>query len=284
MYVKELFRSIRTRLSAKFGEAEAKEMACVIFENLKGWNMTDILVKGDDEISDYIVGKADNVIDRLINKDEPIQYIFGWAHFYGMLLKVNKFTLIPRQETAQLVDIIVDENRDRRDLKVLDVCTGSGCIAVALSRNLKFADVTGIDISSEALEVAKENAKTLKCDIDFVCDDIFTIENASSPCYDIIVSNPPYIAEFEAKKMATNVLDYEPHIALFVPDNDPLKFYRRIAEYANAALCSDGELYFEINPLFADNLVSYLRKEGWRSVELIRDMYGKNRFVKAFHP
>lgn len=284
MLVKELFRGIRKSLSVKFGEAEAKEMACVIFENLKGWSITDILVKGDNEISDYIVAKADDVVDRLINKDEPIQYIFGSAHFYGMVLKVNKFTLIPRQETAQLVDIIVDENRDRRDLKVLDVCTGSGCIAVALSRNLKFADVTGIDISSGALEVAMENAKSLKCDIDFICDDFFSLANPSSPCFDIIVSNPPYIADFEAKNMEPNVLDYEPHIALFVPDDDPLKFYHRISEYAQSALFLTGKLYFEINPLFADDLVSYLHKNGWHDVELVRDMYGKNRFVKAIHP
>ncbi len=280
MLIKELFKNIRTRLTEKFGATEAREMALIIFENLKGWNMTDILVRGDEEVSDYIVSKANNVTDILINTDEPIQYIFGSAHFYGMTFKVNGSTLIPRPETAQLVDMIVDENSDKSDLQVLDIGTGSGCIAISLSRNLKFATVTAIDVSPDALNVAKENAINLKAKINFVCTDILKI-NDTAEKYDIIVSNPPYIAESESESMNKNVLDYEPHTALFVPDNNPLLFYHHISQLAMTSLATNGKLYFEINPLFAEDLLRDMKNEGWKNTELIRDMYGKIRFLKA---
>lgn len=281
--VKALYHKITATLVPKVGAGEAKEMALIIFENLKGWNMTDILVKGDNVVSDFIVEKAENVLKRIVEDDEPIQYIFGTAHFYGMVFDVTRDTLIPRQETAQLVDIIVEENGDEKDLNVLDIGTGSGCIAVSLARNLKFSHVTGIDISAGAIEVARKNAAKLRANVDFVCEDFFAYPDANEK-FDIIVSNPPYIAMSEAKTMERNVLDYEPHTALFVPDSNPLEYYTAIADYGIKNSKTGGRLYFEINPLFAEELKVTVEKAGWGNVTLIRDMFGKIRFLKAIRP
>ena len=275
-----LFRSLRIRLAEKVGEREAKEMALIIFENLKGWSMTDILVKGDKEVSDFIAQKAHDIADRIILHNEPIQYIFGSAHFYGMTFEVNRATLIPRPETAQLVDMIVDDNSGKSDLTVLDIGTGSGCIAISLARNLKFAVVSAIDISAEALQVARRNATALKANVNFIKQDIFTAI-PSPDSLDIIVSNPPYIADSEAEAMDANVLEYEPHTALFVPDSDPLRFYSCIGEFAAVALKHGGKIYYEINPLYAEKLRNSMQNCGWRDIEIIRDMYGKNRFLTA---
>ena len=281
--VKALYHKLATTLAPKVGAGEAKEMALIIFENLKGWSMTDILVKGDSEVSDFIVEKAENVLKRIVDYDEPIQYIFGKAHFYGMIFDVTRDTLIPRQETAQLVDIIVEENGEDKDLIVLDIGTGSGCIAVSLARNLKFPRVIGIDISAGAIEVAHKNAVSHKVNVDFVCADFFAYPDTDNK-FDIIVSNPPYIAVSEAKDIERNVLDYEPHTALFVSDKNPLKYYSAISVYGIKNGKPGSRLYFEINPLFAEELKSMVEKAGWENVTLIRDMFGKNRFLKALHP
>lgn len=255
-------------------------MVNIIFENLKGWTVTDILVKSDSDVTDYLIQKANAAVDRLL-ENEPIQYIFGSAHFYGMKFKVNRHTLIPRQETAQLVDIIVKEWNGKSDLKVLDLGTGSGCIAIALARNLPFSSVTGIDISENALEVAWENAKELRTAVRFRNDDILKLEPEADALYDIIVSNPPYIATAEAKDMEANVLDFEPHSALFVPDSNPLLFYKAISRYAGTSLKKGGKLYFEINPLFAKELQQFMADSGWGKVELERDMQKQYRFLIA---
>lgn len=280
MLASELATLLRGRLSEKFPASEAREMVLIIFENLKGWSATDLLVNGDYDISDFIVRKAEAAVDKVL-ANEPIQYVFGSAHFYGLTFKVDRSTLIPRQETAQLVDIIVKEWETRQDLSVLDLGTGSGCIAIALARNLPFAEVTGVDISSKALDVARENNRNLKTSVQFLSGDILNLPVEREPIYDIIVSNPPYIAESEASAMERNVLDYEPHSALFVPDSDPLVFYKAIADYATGALKQDGRLYFEINPLFAKQLKDYMEANGWDNVELERDMQGAYRFMIA---
>ena len=278
MTVNEVSRNIISVLTPRFGGGEAKAMMRIIFENIKGWTPVDIAVKWGEEMSDFIIGKINEVVERIMN-DEPIQYVFGNAYFYGLKLKVTSDTLIPRPETAELVDIIVHENT-AKDLRVLDLCTGSGCIAVALARNLPFAQVTATDLSAAALAVARENARTLRADVDFIQADILKGEPADAGPFDIIVSNPPYIARSERRSMEANVLAHEPAMALFVPDSDPLMFYRAVLRYAaGGALAPRGKLYFEVNPLFADALVAMAQNEGFSSVEIARDSFGKRRFA-----
>lgn len=279
--LKSVIAGIINRLSPKYGAGEAREMSRIIFENLKGWNPVEIAIRQDEPISSFITGKVDKVVGRLLD-DEPIQQIFGNADFYGMKLKVTRDTLIPRPETAELVDIIVKEN-PAKDLRVLDAGTGSGCIAIALSRNLLFPEVTAIDISGKALDVAAENARQLRAAIDFRHADILSLpEGLEGETFDIIVSNPPYIAEKEKAKMDRNVLDYEPESALFVPDSDPLIFYTALLNAAKGTILSPGgKIYFEINPEYASQLRQEAENLGFTEVTLTRDSYGKQRFLSA---
>ena len=232
-------------------------------------------------MSDFISGKVDAIVKRLLD-GEPVQYIFGDTYWHGMELKVTPDVLIPRPETAELVDMIVNDNKGRRDLRVLDIGTGSGCIAIALSRWLDFPQVTAIDVSLPALKVAMENAVNLKADITFLHEDILAVLPPAGPQFDIIVSNPPYIVESERDEMEKNVLEHEPQGALFVPDNDPLKFYHAIARYAMGVLVGGGRLYFELNPLFASQLKKNLDESGeWENVTLTLDMQRRQRFLTA---
>ncbi|MDE5901669.1 MAG: peptide chain release factor N(5)-glutamine methyltransferase [Muribaculaceae bacterium] len=256
---------------------EAIEMARLIFYALKGWNTTDLVIHAADEVSDFTEGRISEVLGRM-KKGEPIQYVLGECRFYGLTLAVRPGVLIPRQETEELVEMIVDANTGRRDLRVLDVGTGSGAIALALARNLEFPDVTALDVSREALSVAEENARRLRADIRFIEADIFTWQPAEGS-FDIIVSNPPYVMESEEKGMEAHVLDWEPRQALFVPDSDPLRYYRRIAEIGTKALVPGGRIYFEINPLCADGMVAMMEKAGYTGVEVEKDICGKRRFV-----
>lgn len=266
------------KLSPIYGDSEARWLFRTIMEHLKGWNQVELALRADKEVSDFIVGRVDEAVGRLL-EGEPVQYIYGDTYWYGMTLKVSPAVLIPRPETEELVDIIV-KNNPKSDLKVLDICTGSGCIAVALARSLTFPEVSGIDISDDALAIARANADALKVKVNFSKADALSLPEIENT-FDIIVSNPPYVLESEKSGMDKNVLDHEPHIALFVPDNDGLKFYKAIALYAKRALTDKGRLYFEINPLTAGQLKSWMEGEGWNDVELITDMYGKTRFMIA---
>jgi len=277
-------KAIIGALSPKYGEREARAMMQFIFENLKGWTTVDLAIKANETLTPFMEEKINGVVARIMN-DEPVQYIFGVADFYGMKIHVSRDTLIPRPETAELVDWIVEEN-NRKDLRVIDLGTGSGCIAIALARNLPFASVTGVDISADALAVAKENARRLFARVDFVRADILKPSGDAAGSlpggrFDIIVSNPPYIAEKERAGMDRNVLDYEPWQALFVPDSDPLEFYDAILRYAEESLVSDGHIYFEINPLFSADLTALCRRYGFRDVTVRRDSFGKERFMKV---
>lgn len=276
--VEQCRRALHKELDSIYGRGEAEAMIRLIFYQLKGWNTTDMLCHDDNVISDWLADKIAEVIAKL-KTHEPIQYILGVAEFYGMNFKVNRSVLIPRPETAELVDIIVDQADGRSDLRVLDIGTGSGCIAIALASALKFAQVKGIDISEKAITTARENARDLKRNVDFEVADIFDYKNSGE--YDIIVSNPPYIDESEKGEMEANVLDYEPATALFVPDDDPLKFYHQICRFAGEHLADGGRLYFELNPRHADELAEEMRREGWQNVEIVNDSFGKKRFIKA---
>lgn len=270
-------RELRRELEPEYGRYEAEAMTELIFRHLKGWDRTQLLSNGDLPVSERMLSATGRILNRLA-AHEPLQYILGDARFYGMDLHVAPGVLIPRPETAELVDRIVDGNHDRSDLRVLDVGCGSGAISVALARNLPFSRVTGLDVSPEAIEIARGNAKELKVNVDFVQSDIFKW-GGEPKSFDIVVSNPPYIAESEKKDMEANVLEYEPEQALFVPDDDPLRFYRRICEVAWNVLLSDGQLWFEINPLYASQMRQLMSDAGFTDVETWLDSYGRMRFA-----
>lgn len=281
--LRQLIDSAQRKLAPLYGDGEAHWLIRLVMEYEKGWNQVELVIRANQEVSDFIVGRVNDIVDRLI-AGEPIQYIYGDTYWYGMTLSVNPSVLIPRPETEELVDIIVKVHDDS-DLKVLDVCTGSGCIAVALAKTLKFPEVTAIDISADALDVARKNAADQKVAVDFVRRDALLLAsdvaatNASK--YDIIVSNPPYVMDSEKTAMERNVLDHEPHLALFVSDSDPLRFYKAIATYAETALTARGKLYFELNPLTADELRTWMISKGWDDVRIIPDIHARKRFLEA---
>lgn len=283
MVLEELKRATVKRLGEVYPRGEALWLWREMLMRIKGWGQVELAIKAGDEVSEYLQRKVEEVTERLLRK-EPVQYIFGMAEFYGLQLKVTPDVLIPRPETAEMVDMIVKWADGRTDLRVLDLCTGSGCIAVALARNLKFAQIAAIDLSNKALAVAAENVKALKVKVNLKLGDALQLKDETSPKYDIIVSNPPYIAESERASMDSNVVDHEPQMALFVPDSDPLRFYHAIARYAMTALVSGGVLYFEINPLYAIRLREELQQQGWDDVVVEADMQGLNRFIHCVHP
>lgn len=276
--MRDTLRKLREILRPLYGNGETEAIIRIMFHYLKGWNTVDIIMHEDASLSPFIKSEIDAILKRLV-KHEPIQYITGEVRFHGMEMKVTPDVLIPRPETDELVDIIVSDAGETEDLRVLDIGTGSGCIAIALARSLRFPTVTAVDISDAALAVARENASNLKANVSFIKEDILTV--SPEGIFDIIVSNPPYIDESEKSGMEPNVLDYEPKIALFVPDDNPLLFYKRIAEIAVRKLSPAGKLYFEINPRHADELSRYLTDCGFDDVQVIRDSFGKLRFIKA---
>ena len=279
----ETYNATLQRLCTAYPIGEARWMMRIIFEHLKGWNQVDLTIRADEILSDFIISKINTITERLL-LHEPLQYILEEARFFGLNLRVTPAVLIPRPETEELVDLIISDAGNRHDLNVMDICTGSGCIAIALARNLPFSSVTAIDISNDALNVAKENATNTKTKIDFIHADALNLQEPLEQKLDIIVSNPPYIADSERSLMEPNVLDHEPSIALFVPDNDPLKFYRAISLYALKALRTGGHIYFEINPLFANELFNMLKMHGWESIDILPDSQKKLRLAKATKP
>ena len=236
----------------------------------------------DKELSESEKKRIHEIVERL-KQMEPIQYILGTADFYSLLFEVNPSVLIPRPETEELVERVIIDNADKK-IKILDIGTGSGCIAVTLRKHLKKASVIAADISAEALATARRNAKLNNATITFIQTDILNPEKAEADIpfiLDVIVSNPPYIKEEEKKDMEKNVLDYEPHLALFVPDNNPLLYYWHIAHFGKKKLKKDGLLYFEINAACGKMVVEMLEKEGYKDIELIQDLSGKDRIIKA---
>lgn len=271
-------KKLKENLIPIYGKGETDAIIRIIFHYLKGWNLTDMLIHQDEELSPFIKEEIEKILRRLLNH-EPIQYITGEARFHGMNLKVAPGVLIPRPETEELVDIIIDENRDIPDLKVLDLATGSGCIAIALAKGLPFSDITAVDISPDALKIAEENSISQKVRIKLENRDI--LEWLPDDNFDIIVSNPPYVLDKEALNMDKNVLDYEPHEALFVRDENPLIFYSKIENIAQKTLKPGGRLYFEINPLTAETLKELTIKNGFSDVSIERDSRGTQRFLKC---
>ena len=280
MTLEECNKLLTSKLTTALDAGEARSTVRLLLEDVAFASPVDVMCHGERPLEPETVDLLLSMADR-IAAGEPPQYVVGRARFCGVYLQVTPATLIPRPETEGLVDIITDRHRGGRDLRVLDIGTGSGCIAIALSRALPFARVDACDISAEALEVARGNARGLRAAVDFFRCDILREPLPDSPLYDVIVSNPPYIARSEAAEMEPRVLDFEPHTALFVDDADPLLFYRAIARYARAALRPEGSLYFEINPLFATQLEQMLHTEGFARVDVQRDYCGRQRFAIA---
>lgn len=262
-----------------YNRNEIRTLLQMMFEHFLGWSVAHLLVSKNATINQSDLLKLNFAIKDL-RHGKPIQYIIGSTEFCNLTLSVSPHTLIPRPETAELVYLIADKEKERQPQYILDLCTGSGCIAIALAKAFPAAKVFASDISAEALAVAKKNAECNKADVSFVIADILREENPAGESYDIIVSNPPYVREMEKVMMNRNVLDYEPHIALFVPDGDPLMFYRHIAEFASKHLRTGGKLYLEINEALGNETAALLEKQGYRPI-IHKDSFGKDRMIEA---
>ena len=277
MILKQAIEQLNSGLAGVAEPREVQAMIRIICEDVFNYDPVDVALRQESELPDFAAERISDIISRL-RRHEPLQYIVGTALFHGHKFKVTPAVLIPRPETEQLVDLIVDENT-ASDLRVLDMGTGSGCIAISLARALKFAQVDAFDISQDALAVARENAADLKVKVRLFQSDMLAPQPAAR--YDIIVSNPPYICWSERESMDRNVLDYEPGQALFVPDNDPLLFYKAIAPYAAQSLEPGGRLYLEINQRFGNEVKRLLEDCGLDEVRIIEDSFGRVRFAAA---
>ena len=280
MTTREGILTIRDRLGGIYESGELEAMTRMIMSELLNYSPIDMVLRGDIEQPEFFARRLDDVIARL-SRHEPIQQVLGVAWFHGHRLRVTRDTLVPRPETEQLVDLIVSREGDLADLRVLDIGTGSGCIAIALARALRWPHIHALDISEAALAVARENAEALKVNVDFFRADVLTMPPLDANSIDVVVSNPPYVLESERTMMEPNVLDYEPATALFVPDDDPLLFYRAISAQARVALVTGGRIYFEINSSMGNRVAELLETDGFRDVELLRDSWGNDRFAIA---
>lgn len=277
--MQSVLQHIKSELQGLYPETEIKSFSYLIIERLTGFSRTEILINKNTLFSD----EQRNVIESFIGKLKkfvPIQYILGETEFYGLRFSVNESVLIPRPETEELVDWIRSENNRDKNLQILDIGTGSGCIAISLKHECPKATVDAFDISETALETATSNANRNSLEVNFSKVDILNAPDFDKK-WDIIVSNPPYVLENEKSQMHSNVLEYEPHLALFVPDNDPLLFYRKIALFAQKHLTDNGKLYFEINREYGKETVEMLSELGFQDIELRKDISGNDRMVRG---
>lgn len=279
MKIKDLRANFINSLSGIYDSEEILSFFYILSEDILNLKRVDIAMRLDQDISVKQIEIFDKVKQRL-EKQEPIQYILGQSDFYGMSFKVSPNVLIPRPETEELVDWIIKDQSKKTSLTILDIGTGSGCIAVSLAKNLPKSRVYAIDVSEQALEIAKENAKNNKVEVTFIKEDILKVESLFQK-FDIIVSNPPYVREIEKQEMKPNVLHNEPSLALFVSDKNPLLFYEKIAILANEKLNNDGMLYFEINQYLSFETKKRIEEIGFTSVEVREDIYGNKRMIRA---
>ena len=278
--MKAIAKHINEELSGCYSAGEISALTRIIATELLGVSQMAYFLKDNITLTAEQEALLDNAIERL-KKQEPIQYILGYCDFCGQRFKVTPATLIPRPETSELVEWISSEAIGKE--RILDIGTGSGCIAVSLANKLPQSDVTAWDISPDALAVATENSKTNGCAVTFKQVDILAYQ-PTGELFDIIVSNPPYIKENEKEAMHANVLDWEPHTALFVPDSDPLLFYRTIAEKGLTILKSGGRLYFEINRAHGKETIDMLLSLGYTDIELRKDFAENDRMIRAVKP
>ena len=274
------FHDVIGRLTALYDEHEARALAQYLFEERFGLSLADLAADADERLNDVQRAVLEVLVGRLCQA-EPIQYVLGKTTFCGCTLNVNPSVLIPRPETQQLVNMMTGAPEcQRQGAAILDIGTGSGAIAIALAHALPQVSVAAWDISEEALQTATANARLNKVDVSFCLQDALRAPK-DELLWDVIVSNPPYVCLSEKNQMEHNVLDFEPALALFVNDDEPLLFYRAIGRYAARALRPGGSLYFEINPLFAEPMEALLREQGFREIVISDDFFGKKRFAKC---
>lgn len=286
MKLKAIQQTFYDALNAKYEKEEITNFFFLLTEAYFNLKRIDLAMNPEIEVENNTL-----ILEALeqLKQDVPIQYIIGKTDFFGLPFKVNNNVLIPRPETEELVSWIInchsEQSEESTKLNVLDIGTGSGCIAIALAKNLPNASVYAIDVSEKALEVAKKNADLNEVQVEFIKADILKFFDPKgvlvSQKFDIIVSNPPYVRELEKDLMKPNVVDNEPHLALFVKDNNPLLFYKAISEYANKSLNENGQIFFEINEYLGGDMVAVLRKNNFKNIELKQDIFGKDRMVKG---
>jgi release factor glutamine methyltransferase len=281
--ISDVIRFFREELNDMYDPGEVDTFISYCFEAYLDFSKTDLLIKAKDNISESELLKFNFAVKQL-KEQRPIQYILGKADFYRLQFIVNEQVLIPRPETEELVELIIRELKQTNEPDIIDIGTGSGCIAIALKKNLPAANVMALDISEGALEIATQNAQMNQVRVSFFKQDILTMNmlpDAAPRQFDCIVSNPPYICFSEKLEMQKNVLEHEPHLALFVPDEDPLLFYKTIADFALIHLKPTGKLYFEINAAYGFETRQMLEEKGFKNVILISDLNNKNRILQG---
>ena len=261
-----------------------EEVDCFFFILIESYyNVSRIQLAMD---SDFGINDSEKILNALalLKQQKPIQYIIGETEFYGLPFKVNESVLIPRPETEELVEWVLSKVDKNKTIHILDIGTGSGCIAISLAKNLPNSKVYGLDVSAEALKTAKLNAESNKVHVEFIKADILEVESRRPKIdtnFDIIISNPPYVREQEKEFMNPNVLENEPHLALFVKDENPLLFYDAITQFATNNLAKEGELYFEINEYLGNAMIELLNDNNFKNIELKQDIYKKDRMIKG---
>lgn len=292
MILKEYKLHFIKELETIYDQEEIESFFFIISEFLHQKKRIDLALNPNFSIHKNELEKWNSIIAEL-KQEKPIQYILGETEFYGLRFLVNENTLIPRPETEELVELIIESQKSKvesRKCKILDIGTGSGCIAISLAKNLPNTKVYALDVSEKALYTAKQNSEINKVEINFINKSILEVEDSIIPTtnyqlstifFDIIVSNPPYVRNLEKKEIKKNVLEYEPHLALFVEDTDALLFYRKIAQLAQKNLSENGKLYFEINQYLGKETVELLENLGFQNINLIKDVYGNDRMISC---
>jgi len=282
MLLKNYKTTFLQELSPFFDVQEIESFFYLVLESFHKIKRIDLALNPEMEMDAEQQLRWEGVLVEL-KKQKPIQYILGETEFYGLPFLVNENVLIPRPETEELVELIISKNltiQQSKNLTILDIGTGSGCIPISLKKNLPNAKVYAIDVSEKALATAKKNAELNKVEINFILKNILETEDLEQQ-FDIIVSNPPYVRNLEKAEINPNVLEYEPHLALFVEDNDALLFYRKITELAKKNLKPEGQLYFEINQYLGKETVALVESYGFKSVKLVKDIYSNDRMISA---
>ena len=282
MKIKEYRTQFIQELLSIFDEGEAESFFYLILEEKQQLKRIDLALHPDLTFSKEQMLVWNSLLEQL-KCEVPVQYLLGKTSFYGLDFEVNPTVLIPRSETEELVDWIIKSLKSRignSKLKILDIGTGSGCIAISLAKNIENAQVFAIDISDKALATAKKNAEVNKVEVTFIHQNILDTADLNQN-FDIIVSNPPYVRNLEKQEIKKNVLNNEPHLALFVEDNDALIFYKKIAKLAQQSLSQNGELFFEINQYLGQEMIEMLEKMNFRTIELRKDIYGNDRMIRA---
>ncbi|MBA6155063.1 peptide chain release factor N(5)-glutamine methyltransferase [Tenacibaculum sp. S7007] len=278
MRLKNIRTFFNKELEGLYPQTEIDTFFFFLIEEYLGFQRIDLTMKPGFEITKEKKELFHEAIIRLKN-EEPIQYILGYTEFYGLPFKVNTNTLIPRPETEELVEWILSEADKDSNVTILDIGTGTGCIPITLAEYLPEATVSAIDVSEEALKIANKNATLNNVSVDFIKKDILKTDELKE--YDIIVSNPPYVRNLEKIEIKNNVLENEPHLALFVEDDNPLIFYNKIADLAKKSLTKKGLLFFEINQYLGKETVDMLKEKGFKNIELRKDLFGNDRMIKA---